>query len=137
MSRQRSSPAAPGSSIAGAADAPSAGSASPAPGRGASLFEGNCSACHQQSGLGIPGVYPSLAGSPVVLGDPKALALWIIEGRRPASMPHGRYSTAMPHFGWLSEADAAALLTYLRSSFGNHATPVDAATLAGALEDSR
>jgi mono/diheme cytochrome c family protein len=49
-------------------------------------------------------------------------------------MPPGRYSTAMPQFGWLKDADAAALFTYLRSSFGNHAAPVDAATVASALE---
>src|ERR1700679_2760091 len=30
---------------------------------GADLFNGNCAACHQQGGEGIPGVYPSLAGS--------------------------------------------------------------------------
>jgi len=35
----------------------------------------------------------------------------------------GRYATAMPKFGWLNDADAAALLTYLRSSFGNRAPP--------------
>ena len=102
---------------------------------GADIFNGNCSACHQPSGLGIPGVYPSLAGSGTVLGDPAALARWVIEGQRAASMPAGRYSTAMPRFGWLKPDDAAALLTYIRSSFGNHAAPVDAATVARALEE--
>jgi mono/diheme cytochrome c family protein len=100
---------------------------------GADLFNGNCAACHQQSGQGIPGVYPSLAGSPMVLGDPKALVRWVVKGQRAASMPPGRYATAMPPFGWLKDADAAALFTYLRSSFGNHAPPVDAATVASAL----
>jgi mono/diheme cytochrome c family protein len=106
----------------------------PAQRNGAELFNGNCSACHQPNGGGIPGVYPSLAGSPVVLGDPGALALWVVRGQRPATMPPGRYSTAMPQFGWLKPADAAALLTYLRSSFGNHAPPVSAPALAAALE---
>jgi mono/diheme cytochrome c family protein len=41
----------------------------------------------------------------------------------------------MPKFGWLNDADAAALLTYLRSSFGNRAPPVDAATVASALKE--
>jgi mono/diheme cytochrome c family protein len=100
---------------------------------GADLFDGNCAACHQQSGQGIPGVYPSLAGSPTVLGDPKPLVRWVIKGQRAPSMPAGRYSTAMPQFGWLKDADAAALFTYLRSSFGNHASPVGAATVASAL----
>ena len=100
---------------------------------GARLYSGNCVPCHQQNGAGIPGVYPSLAGSPVVVGDPSALALWVIKGQRPASMPAGRYSTQMLSFGWMKPADAAALFSYLRSNFGNSAAPVDAATVAQAL----
>jgi mono/diheme cytochrome c family protein len=100
---------------------------------GARIYSGNCIACHQQDARGIPGVYPSLVGSPVLLGDPKDLALWVIQGRRPPSMPAGRYPTAMAQFGWMKEQDAAALFTYLRSHFGNAAPPVDAATVAQAL----
>ena len=74
-----------------------------------------------------------MAGSPVVLGDPKELALWVIKGRRPASMPVGRYPTAMIQFGSMTPADAAALFTYLRSNFGNSASAVDAATVEQAL----
>jgi mono/diheme cytochrome c family protein len=101
----------------------------------AGLFEGNCSPCHQETGEGISGVYPSLAGSPTVLGDPGALARWILKGQRAPTMPTGSYSTAMPKFGWLTDADAAALLTYLRSSFGNQAPPVDATTVASARKE--
>lgn len=100
---------------------------------GERLYDGNCIACHQPDGHGIPGVYPSLVESPVVLGDPSDLALWVIKGQRSPAMPAGRYSTAMPLFGWLTGADAAALFTHLRSSFGNSAPPVDAATVARAL----
>jgi mono/diheme cytochrome c family protein len=103
--------------------------------RGAALFANNCTACHQENARGIPGVYPSLVGSPVVLGDPQAFAGWVVEGRRAPSMAAGRYTTSMPKFGWMKAADAAALLTYLRSSFGNSAPPVDAAAVAGALEE--
>jgi len=78
-------------------------------------------------------VYPSLVGSPTLLGDPQALALWVIKGQRPVSMPAGRYSTHMPQFGWLTAADAAALFTYLRSHFGNSAPPVDVATVERVL----
>jgi hypothetical protein len=45
----------------------------------------------------------------------------------------GHYSTSMPQFEWLEPVEAAALLTYIRSSFGNRASPVDAATVASAL----
>jgi mono/diheme cytochrome c family protein len=108
--------------------------AAPAADAGERIYKGNCVACHQQNAQGIPGVYPSLSGSPVVLGDPAQLALWVVQGRRPASMPVGRYSTVMLQFGWMKPADAAALFTYLRSNFGNSAGPVDAATVAKALE---
>jgi mono/diheme cytochrome c family protein len=100
---------------------------------GLRIYSGNCVPCHQQSGAGIPGVYPSLAGSPVVLGDPGALTLWVIKGQRPVSMPQGRYPTQMLQFGWMKPADAAALFSYLRSNFGNSAAPVDAAAVAKAL----
>lgn len=125
-------------SLAGCAPAspPGGASAGSRMGRtGANLFAGNCSACHQQGGEGVPGVYPRLAGSPTVLGDPKALARWVVKGQRAPTMHPGRYSTSMPQFGWLKAADAAALFTYLRSSFGNRAAPVDAATVASALEE--
>jgi mono/diheme cytochrome c family protein len=78
-------------------------------------------------------VYPSLAGSAVVTGDPAELARWVMKGQRPRSMPAGRYSTQMLQFGWMKPADAAALFSYLRSNFGNAAAPVDAATVAKAL----
>ena len=103
---------------------------------GARIYDGNCIACHQQDARGIPGVYPSLVGSPVVLGDPSALALWVVRGRRPSSMPAGRYPTAMMQFGWMNAQDAAALLTYLRSSHGNEAPPVDASLVAHALDST-
>jgi mono/diheme cytochrome c family protein len=105
----------------------------PASDVGARIYSGNCVPCHQQNGAGIPGVYPSLTGSPVVLGDPAELARWVIKGQRPPSMPAGRYSTQMLQFGWMKPADAAAMFSYLRSNFGNSAAPVDAAAVAKAL----
>jgi mono/diheme cytochrome c family protein len=112
---------------------PQASSGASAAQVGARIYSGNCVPCHQESGTGIAGVYPSLAGSPVVLGDPGELALWVIRGQRPLSLPAGRYPTQMLQFGWMKPADAAALFSYLRSSFGNSAAPVDAAAVAKAL----
>ncbi len=126
----------PRASSAGApaGDAPAAKTDEPSAAQiGERIYSGNCVPCHQQSGTGIPGVYPSLAGSPVVLGDPAELILWVMKGQRPHSMPAGRYSTQMLQFGWMRPAEAAALFSYLRSNFGNSAPPVDAATVAKAL----
>ena len=100
---------------------------------GARIYSGNCVPCHQQNGVGIPSVYPSLAGSSVVLGDPAQLARWVIKGQRLPSMSAGRYPTQMLQFGWMKPADAAALFSYLRSNFGNSAAPVDSAAVAKAL----
>jgi mono/diheme cytochrome c family protein len=104
-----------------------------AAGGGERIYNGSCAACHQANGEGIPHVYPSLKGSPVVLGPSQALARWVIKGERPAGMPAGRDAANMPQFGWLHDEDAAALLTFIRSSFGNAAPPVDAASIAQAL----
>ena len=100
---------------------------------GARIYRGSCIACHQVNGAGLQGVYPSLAGSPVVLGDPALLARWVIQGQRPPQMPAGRFPTVMPKFGWMTPREGAALLTHLRSGFGNSAPPVTPAAVAQAL----
>src|SRR5271168_515703 len=100
--------------------------------RGAALYAQNCVPCHRENGEGLPKVFPSLSGSPAVLGDPTELAQWVLSQKRPASIPAGRYPTQMLLFGWMKDEDAAALLTYIRSSFGNTAPPVDAAMIAKA-----
>jgi mono/diheme cytochrome c family protein len=97
---------------------------------GAKIYAQNCLPCHRDDGGGIPNVYPSLVNSAIVNGDPKLLAQWVLSGKRPQAMPVGRYSTQMLLFGWLKDDDAAALLTYVRSHFGNASAPVDAATVA-------
>lgn len=147
MARLRSSAASASAMLSAmfllAACSPQAGTAASAPGvaapavaapadLGARLYNQNCVPCHREDGVGVPTVYPSLAGSPVVQGDPTQLAQWVLSGKRPASMPAGRYSTQMLLFGWMKDPDAAALLTYVRSNFGNDAPPVDAATVAKA-----
>jgi mono/diheme cytochrome c family protein len=102
--------------------------------RGAELYSQNCFACHRENGEGVPTVYPGLAGSRAVLGDPIELAQWVLSQKRPASIPAGRYPTQMLLFGWMKDEDAAALLTYIRTHFGNSAPPVDAATVAKSRE---
>lgn len=99
---------------------------------GERLYSQNCVPCHREDGAGLASVYPPLAGSAVVRGDPVQLAQWVLRGVRPPTMPAGRYSGQMLQFGWLKDADAAALFTYVRSHFGNDAPPVDGATVAKA-----
>lgn len=111
-----------------------AGAAADSAERGAALYGQNCVPCHRENGEGLPKVFPSLSGSPAVNGDPIELAQWVLSQKRPASIPAGRYPSQMLLFGWMSDPDAAALLTYIRSHFGNSAAPVDAATIAKSRE---
>jgi aldose sugar dehydrogenase len=108
------------------------GAAPAATERGATLYAQNCVPCHRDDGLGVPNIYPSLSGSAAVLGDPVELAQWVLSQKRPASIPAGRYSTQMLLFGWMKDQDAAALLSYIRSNFGNSAPSVDIAAIAKA-----
>jgi mono/diheme cytochrome c family protein len=102
--------------------------------RGAALYMQNCVSCHREKGEGVPNVYPSLAGSAAAMGDPIDLAQWVLSQKRPATIPAGRYPTQMLLFGWMKDEDAAALLTYIRSNFGNSAPPVNIPTIAKARE---
>jgi mono/diheme cytochrome c family protein len=102
--------------------------------RGAALYAQNCVPCHHENGDGVAKVFPSLSGSPAVLGDPVELAQWVLSQKRPASIPAGRYPTQMLLFGWMSNEDAAAVLTYIRSHFGNSAPAVDPALIAKSRE---
>jgi mono/diheme cytochrome c family protein len=91
---------------------------------GAKVYRNNCLACHQAQGQGVAGVQPPLAQTPVPTGDVNTLLRWVMYGQRPAALPAGQYSGVMPQFSYLSDAELAAVLTYVRASFGNHASAV-------------
>jgi len=67
---------------------------------------------------------PPLAGTPVPLGDTDVLLGWVMYGKRPVVLPRGAYAGVMPQFAFLTDADLAAVLSHVRTSFGNHAPPV-------------
>ena len=115
-----------------AALAASAGQGTVADGK--QLFAANCQACHQASGQGIPGVFPPLAGSPWVTGEPDRLAQILLHGMTgPLDVLGTTYNGAMPAFGeQFSDAEIAALATHIRGQWGNGAAPVEAAQVAAA-----
>lgn len=72
----------------------------------------NCIACHGANGKGIPGVFPSIAGSAIVKGD--------IDTQLDLVM-FGKAGTAMEAFaGRLDDEEIASVITYQRNSFGNN-----------------
>jgi cytochrome c6 len=104
-----------------AATPAAAAAAAPLP-NGEPLFAENCSACHQVTGLGIPGAFPALKGNAYVQGPALPVASTVINGR--AGMPSFKEE--------LTSVQVAAILTYVRSAWGNTAGPVDVATVDAA-----
>ncbi len=99
---------------------------------GAAIFARTCSACHQPTGLGVAGVYPPLAGSPWVVRDPSTAARIVLLGiQGPIEVQGRRYDSLMPTWrAALRDDEIAAVLTYVRSHFGNDAPPIDTAAVA-------
>jgi len=88
----------------------------------------NCSACHQEDGAGLATGFPALAGNPVVeTDDPTSLIHVVLAGGALVSTPAAPSKLTMPPFAAsLTDSDIADLLTYVRSSWGNHAPAVSA-----------
>jgi mono/diheme cytochrome c family protein len=88
---------------------------------GAAVFAGTCAVCHQATGKGLPGAFPPLAGSSWVEGRDTTLVQIVLHGVQGALTVNGTtYNSAMPAFGGqLSDAQIAAVLTYIRSQWGN------------------
>jgi mono/diheme cytochrome c family protein len=99
---------------------------------GAGVYSTNCSSCHQTNGAGLPGAFPPLAMNPLVTGDPKAVVHIVKFGL------HGKiqvgsqsYNGMMPAWGQnLSDGQLASVVTFIRSSWGNHAGAVTTADVA-------
>lgn len=95
---------------------------------GASIFAGNCAACHGPDGAGVSGVFPPLDGSSIVTGDKTVLAKIVLHGLQgPVTVRGTRYDGFMPAFeSTLTDAQIAAALTYTRSLALNGASAVSA-----------
>ncbi len=78
---------------------------------GEQVYNASCLACHQPTGLGIPGVFPGLKGSPIALGDVNAHIDMVLNGTP---------GTAMQAFAkQLTLKQLAAIVTYERNAWGN------------------
>lgn len=94
-------------------------------GPGAEIYMSYCATCHQAEGGGVPGEFPPLTDSAWVNGDKGRLIATVLHGvQGPIEIKGQRYDELMPGHAFLEDEDVAALLTYLRSSFGNNAGPV-------------
>jgi mono/diheme cytochrome c family protein len=112
---------------------PLAGSAAP---DGKAIYAARCAACHQPTGAGLPGAFPPLAKNPNVTGAAKGPITSVVKGKTGAVTVNGTtYNSAMQAWrgappALMTNAEIAAVLTYVRSSFGNKASAVTEAQVA-------
>ena len=113
-------------SVAAFSGAPEVGETEIRPADGQEIYMTRCMSCHQMNGEGVPGVFPPLAGSEFVEGDKGSIIRVILHGMSGEIVVKGvTYSGMMPPWGgFLSDADIAQVLTYVRSNFGNDADAV-------------
>ncbi len=105
-----------------------------------------CAACHQATGLGVPGVYPPLIGSEWVVGSPDRIIRIILHGLQgPITVEGTSYNGVMPAFAagsaynW-NDQRISDVLTYIRSEWGNTGsaiTPAEVTAIRTGAEAAR
>nr|WP_297460555.1 cytochrome c [uncultured Halomonas sp.] len=98
---------------------------------GRALYVDNCTGCHRYNGKGMQDVFPELAGSPIVqANDPTSLIHVVLRGASEPNTETRPNRLSMPPFDWkLDDDQIAAVLSYIRSAWGNDAPPVDSETV--------
>ncbi len=90
--------------------------------------EGHCVTCHQPNGAGLDPAFPSIANSPWVQTDPERLIKLTLYGLMGPMEIHGKKYDGnvpmTPFGGMLKDEEVAAVLTFVRNSFGNQADPI-------------
>jgi mono/diheme cytochrome c family protein len=91
---------------------------------GAAIYGDLCSACHKPDGSGVPFLIPNLADSGAVASrEPTTLMRVVLRGVRSVGTAPEPTAPAMPEYGsQLTDPQVAAVLTYIRGSWG-HAAP--------------
>lgn len=99
---------------------------------GARVYTNRCASCHQPGGGGVEGVYPPLAGDPVVTAeDPTRHIQIILFGLRQESIDGVAYPAAMPAWGdQLTDEQIAGVVNHERTNWGNDAPTVTAEDVA-------
>jgi mono/diheme cytochrome c family protein len=107
---------------------------------GKPIFNTYCAACHQATGMGLPGQFPPLAGSDWVNVDSPnrviRIALYGFKG--PVTVKGAQFNNSMPPWKpTLTPEQIAAVLTYVRQNkdWGNTAPPVTVDQVKAIMKD--
>jgi mono/diheme cytochrome c family protein len=105
---------------------------------GKQIYAAKCGACHQPTGAGLAGVFPPLAASEWVLGDDKTLINILLHGVNGAMVVKGTtYNGAMPAWKSLSDDELAAVMSYIRTDWGNQGAPITAQAVKAQREATK
>ena len=93
---------------------------------GSDAFTQNCAACHGAEGRGVAGAFPPLAMSDWVTGEARTPVRIVLYGLQGSMQVGGAaFNGTMPAFGArLTDQELAAVLSYVRSSWGNDAPAI-------------
>ncbi|MBX2873963.1 MAG: PQQ-dependent sugar dehydrogenase [Saprospiraceae bacterium] len=97
----------------------------PVEGRGGLTYKTYCATCHQSNGKGDGSRFPPLDGADWVTGDKTRLIALTLQGlAEPIEVKGQTFTGLMPQHAFLTDVEIAEVLTYIRSSFGNEASPI-------------
>lgn len=86
---------------------------------GEALFKKTCATCHQANGGGVPYLQPSIKGSAWISNpDPQLLLSLILRGSAILGEAAKAYDNDMPPIDAPTDAEIAAIATYVRGRFG-------------------
>lgn len=93
---------------------------------GKTLYNGTCSVCHQDSGQGLPGVFPPLAKSDWIAShSTDELIAVVLNGLNGPVKVNGQdYNSVMPPMSQLTDDEVANILTYVRQDMNDGAAPI-------------
>ena len=94
--------------------------------RGAKLYEAHCTNCHKADGRGAAPAYPPLAGNRAITMTSAVNPIRIVlnGGFAPGTAGNPRPYGMPPYGPALSDADVAAVVSYIRNQWGNRAALV-------------
>ena len=90
---------------------------------GQQIYKNMCEGCHGAEGREQPGAAPNIAGAPTVIGAPGVPIRVLLHGKE------GPVGLMPAHGDMLNDEEIAAVLTYIRRSWGQTASAIDAAAV--------
>jgi mono/diheme cytochrome c family protein len=105
---------------------------------GAAIYRDQCSACHGLDGKGVAELFPSVADSSMTRSDDPTTSIRIIlRGARSVGTSAQPTAPGMPSYGrQLDDNEVAAVLTYIRNSWGGTASPVSSEQVSRVRRDT-